>query len=116
MVGCDLRPHRHVLARREHGNSEARLVVPLLPKVQTSGIVVRSGPGSTGSAGVVLHVSLQVAIRGRLWLGLEVTGHAGNPIVPELVGHVVFAERLYHPPMASSRCRKQSHDHGLHGV
>jgi len=77
MVGSELHLNPHVRAGCEYRNLLVLGIVPLLPDIETSGVLIRSG--AAGGAGVVKLSSVRIAERRGLRLPPEVLRHASRP-------------------------------------
>jgi len=98
MVGSKPVCHVNVRARREQGNVEAARIVPLLPDVETSGIVIRRGATLRGQR-IVPSIESIAHCRGLRLVG-EFLRHSRWQIVPQPHRHLTFAHRLCQPSMA----------------
>jgi len=101
VLSAEFHPHLQVSAWGEHRDRSVRLIVPLLPPVQTLAGGCRAAATHCGS-------------RARLRIVHELLGEARWSIISHVYSHLVLAQRTCHPAMTgSARGEERQGQNGL---
>jgi len=97
VLGSNRHIHPHVRTRREHGNRQTSCIVPLLPDVETSAGVRRTGAANIFACTIIRPVP-------------EFLGHASGPIVVVVSQprrHLILAHWMCDPSVTSNARGKE---------